>query len=350
MLKQKIICIFAPLVLTVGCDGGPSEEVSVQDTEEYWKSALVDNGVNLNGVNLNGVNLNGVNLNGVNLNGVNLNGVNLNGVNLNGVNLNSNHNGSLTGVSDNSGVTVSDAQLSGATLTGQLSNNTSLSLRIDSVTFSDTDRVYLYNVSARGDAGWVPLCGTASGKPIPAIPTSGQWDAASGAHIDDPNTFTFACVNAAVGKCITWGYQPWATKQECKGKTCRNQPLDAWLQACTRMVRADYCGDGVSHTRNGTPINVWDSLGIQVREGSAMRFEAEWSQDGAHCIQKTRWVMSQPNSLMTDSAYVQRYCSSRMRSGNNDSCGGSSDFSTEKGLDISVATRHLLRNESSTNL
>ncbi len=335
MLKQKIICIFAPLALTVGCDGVSTEELSAQDTEEYWKSALVDNGVNLNGVNLNGVNLNGVNLNGVNLNGVNLNGT---------------HNGSLSGTKENSGVTVSDSQLSGAMLTGQLSNNTALNLRIDSVTWSDTDHVYLYNVSLRGDLGWVPLCGTASGKPIPAIPTSGQWDAASGAHIDDPNTFTFACVNAAVGKCITWGYQPWATKQECKGKTCRNQPLDAWLQACTRMVRADYCGDGVAHTRNGTPINVWDSLGIQVREGSAMRFEAEWGQDGAHCIQKTRWVMSQPTSLITDSAYVQRYCGSRMRNGNNDSCGSSSDFSTEKGIDISVATRHLLRNESSTNL
>ena len=59
-----------------------------------------------------------------------------------------------------------------------------------------------------------------------------------------------------MGKCILWGYQPWSTKNECKGSKCRTQALDPWLQACTRMVRADYCGDGRSYTFDGTPIEI----------------------------------------------------------------------------------------------
>lgn len=31
-------------------------------------------------------------------------------------------------------------------------------------------------------------------------------------------------------------------------------------QVCTRMVCADYCGNGIGHTQNSTPIDVYDRL------------------------------------------------------------------------------------------
>ena len=55
------------------------------------------------------------------------------------------------------------------------------------------------------------------------------------------------------------------------------------------MVRADYCGDGTGHTRDGTPIDIFDTIGIQADEpASGMTFEAAWRADGAVCVRHTR--------------------------------------------------------------
>jgi hypothetical protein len=55
------------------------------------------------------------------------------------------------------------------------------------------------------------------------------------------------------------------------------------------MVRADYCGDGRGHTREGVQINVYDRLAIQVADPSpTMTFEAAWGADGAVCVHKVR--------------------------------------------------------------
>jgi hypothetical protein len=55
------------------------------------------------------------------------------------------------------------------------------------------------------------------------------------------------------------------------------------------MVRADYCGDGHSFTRDGTLIDLYDRLGIQKDEpGPGMRFEAGWGKDGATCVARVR--------------------------------------------------------------
>lgn len=56
------------------------------------------------------------------------------------------------------------------------------------------------------------------------------------------------------------------------------------------MARADYCGNGKAHTREGTGINVYDVLGIQKKtDVSGMVFEAAWEPDGATCINHPRW-------------------------------------------------------------
>jgi hypothetical protein len=74
------------------------------------------------------------------------------------------------------------------------------------------------------------------------------------------------------------GYKPW-----------KSEAMWDRHQACVRMVRADYCGDGVGHTRNGTPIDVYDDAGIQTEDPrAALTFEAAWGKDGAVCVSRTR--------------------------------------------------------------
>ena len=62
--------------------------------------------------------------------------------------------------------------------------------------------------------------------------------------------------------------------------------------ACVRMVRADYCGDGTPHTRNGTQIDIYDSLDVQRRAEDDPQnpqiFEAGWSPEGATYLYRPR--------------------------------------------------------------
>ena len=52
---------------------------------------------------------------------------------------------------------------------------------------------------------------------------------------------------------------------------------------------ADYCGDGIGHTRDGTPIDIFDRIRIQRDEPApGMTFEAAWRADGAACVRHTR--------------------------------------------------------------
>ncbi|QRK11263.1 hypothetical protein JQX13_15005 [Archangium violaceum] len=120
-----------------------------------------------------------------------------------------------------------------------------------------------------------------------ALAVSGVWDA-SGAHHDVPGKFTLACETGVISKCISWGYKPWAS--------WNGQSLAELHQACTRMARADYCGNGQSHTREGTVIDIYDGLGVLSRttessaswEPSRATFEAAWAPDGATCLSRTR--------------------------------------------------------------
>lgn len=64
-------------------------------------------------------------------------------------------------------------------------------------------------------------------------------------------------------------------------------------QACTRMVTADYCGDGTSHTVSGTAIDVFDFYNpiknVQEESSVAEYKEAEWTAAGASWLLKCRW-------------------------------------------------------------
>lgn len=60
--------------------------------------------------------------------------------------------------------------------------------------------------------------------------------------------------------------------------------------ATLRMLTADYCGDGTSQTWVGTPLDWTDQLGHVLFDPSSMSpvIEAEWSEDGALCLNTPR--------------------------------------------------------------
>lgn len=189
----------------------------------------------------------------------------------------------------------------GAELTTYTEQGQAVPLKIGDVELDATDpdqEIYLYTVlyQTETSSSWQNLCVPDAEGVAKAIPLSGHWDA-TGAHIDDGGV-TFACTNGVLAKCVRWGYKPW--------KSFEGNSLRDFHQACTRMARADYCGDGVGHTKNGTPINIYDRLKIQTPSpDTEMTFEAAWTPDGAMEINHTRW----PEALKD----VQSNCPERLQ-------------------------------------
>ncbi len=269
------------------CDRGDAEtdaDVSARD--------LGGNGIALNSAAVNGLQLNGWQMNGLQLNGWQMNGLQLNGLQLNGLQLN----GSLftaTKLVNGQTVAVQGLDFIGAqfALSGA---NGSATLRIDNI-YKDPANpngdVYFHQFSVlnAGSGTWSSLCRDSGGQPAPAIVLRNAWNMTTGARIDSPDAVTLACRGAALAKCVEFGYRPWATATSCVGGPCTQISLKDHHQACTRMVRADYCGTGTPHTFEGTPIDIFDRLSpiIQAegtRNLSNWSVEAEWGPNGALCV------------------------------------------------------------------
>jgi hypothetical protein len=169
----------------------------------------------------------------------------------------------------------------GAELLAQLSIGTLVRLRIEEVVRIPVRGTELsgYKVSVRTDEGWKPMCGEEGNVSI-AFP--GRWDynqgyAGAGGRIDDPNAFTFACRDFVLAKCIEdLGYFPWRVPD--------------LHEACVRMLRADFCGDGMSWTMEGVEIQIYDRKQVNREEyGEGVDperwgVEAEWGTGGALCM------------------------------------------------------------------
>ena len=124
-----------------------------------------------------------------------------------------------------------------------------------------------------------------------AIPVAAAFNT-HGDRVESTASFTFGCTVAVIAKCYRWGYRPWLT-----GSSYDFAQLH-W--ACTRLARADYCGNGQSWTHDGTLINVWDRApapGTFQDHGTPppdFFFEAGWSTHGAVCLSKQRWATLPP--------------------------------------------------------
>jgi hypothetical protein len=124
-----------------------------------------------------------------------------------------------------------------------------------------------------------PICGTdEKGIARQAIFIGGEWDDNSGtqgaggkALTADSGAISIGCRRVgAIAKCVSFGYKPWVSKE-----------MDELHQACVRMVRADFCGDGTAWTVDGNLIDIEDVFRIQKPQSTDFVFEATWSKNGA---------------------------------------------------------------------
>ncbi len=280
-VASKLALSFLVALPLSGCVLGDPEDID--DSSEYddfdldeaigetTQEVLTSNGMSINGMSINGMSINGMSINGMSINGMSINGMSINGSQLSGVKSN--------------GTAISGTGFVGASMTGTLTSGGAVSLRVDSAQLlpAPNNDVWAYGMSYQlaGTTTWSPMCGSSS---TLAVPLSGTWNLGSGvvgggSWTNSSTTFTFGCRGAALAKCVELGYKPWKI---VNGVSLRNHH-----QACVRMIRADYCGDGKAWTQDGTPINVYDSLNIQT-DGAAYKLDAEWTPAGARCIYKLR--------------------------------------------------------------
>ena len=156
-------------------------------------------------------------------------------------------------------------------------------VRIAGITPDQNDKAVLLH-DLRVDGTNTPLCRPdPDGKQL-GFPLAGR-TAPDGRFVEaGPGVFELVCTSGAQGKCVRFGYHPW---ESAPG----GRPMRDYFDACVRMLRADYCGDGHGWTRDGTIVDVWDDHGIQKTDAMSnptLSFEAGWRPAGAICVAHTR--------------------------------------------------------------
>ena len=180
------------------------------------------------------------------------------------------------------GRTMTQEELPGIILTLGDGSGQQRRIKIESVEPDGLDpkhEVVLYSFLEQNKetGAWSNVCAPDPAGRRLGFPVTGKFTA-DARHVASPNQLLIACTAGAEGKCIRLGYRPWLAEAG-----------EAHYQACIRMIRADYCGDGVSHTKDGTLITMADRIGIRSdRPTSAMTLEAHWAAEGAVCVNHTR--------------------------------------------------------------
>ncbi|HET7506430.1 MAG TPA: ADYC domain-containing protein [Kofleriaceae bacterium] len=272
--------------------------------------------INNQGTTMQGLNLQGASLAGMTMQGFRVDGATLSGEPLSQVRV---ERGEL--VAERGPSTLRGTALVGAHLRAQVRNldasppaTAQVEYRITAIapeTSSNdpthTGHTFLYTLEqlVAETGSWQPACDAdADGRRV-ALPLAATFDE-HGDRIVSSSLFTFGCTTGAIAKCYRWGYRPWVTGFG---------DLAAMHWTCTRLARADYCGIGRPHTRQGTTIDVWDNLPapgpIQRHEGLlglppvGMLFEAGWNTGGAVCLSRTRW-------LLGDGLIIAELCPDRL--------------------------------------
>jgi hypothetical protein len=288
----KSPCLLSAAVLSLVAACGGSDVASEQGITEHGSTQLVSlNGRKANGPVLNGRKPNGTALDGLFVASVNLAGATQAGAALTGVSLAKSSFSATTAAKK----TITGTALAGATFTATLSDGSTLPIKVDAVSQLAAPNADLlgYSVSYQTASSTSALCGyELDGSAVQAVPVIGSFNygqgvTGGGSYTTSTSVFTFACRHYAIEKCIEFGYAPW---KNTNGTTLQN----AWV-ACTRMLRADYCGDGTPNTVDGTIIDVYDRYNIQTVSMPAWPVEAEWGTAGANCLTpnvKDRYVLA----------------------------------------------------------
>ncbi len=291
-------------IAALGVSACAPDVIAMSSTEQastqLWP--LQQQGTELQGMHLQGMQLQGMTMQGFQFAGASLGGTPL-------VNLRV-ENGELVAEQDQ--VTLRGAALVGAHLYAQATVDEAdppvtvpVEYRITDIAEedpkydpTDTGSTFLYTLEQNVDntGVWQPACRPDLDGRSVAIPVAATWNA-QGDRVESSSLFTLGCTTGVIAKCYRWGYRPWVTGYG---------DLVPMHWACTRLARADYCGDGVPHTEDGTWINLWDDLPppgpIQqhgARTPDGMHFEAAWNTDGAECLSRTRWKADMPSIAKT---------------------------------------------------
>jgi hypothetical protein len=261
-MKRALAC--ALFFVACSAETAPSSDRTCEPDPELGAS-LSPRAVRLGGWDANGVALNGVSRGGWDGNGAMLDGVDFSAV-VGAANelVAKNPDGSVVG-----GETFVGSKLKGVRRDGS-----TLDLVISSFDRSADGTIAYYGLEHARDN----VCNEG----MRGMFVRGVWDE-RGAWHDSVSvsggsvSMSYSCADGAIAKCIEMGYAPWSAGHDLH-------------QACTRMVRADYCGSGISFTKDGTLIDVFDTRGIQTRTGSSdFVFEAAWGVDGATCVNRPRF-------------------------------------------------------------
>ena len=262
-------------------------------------SRVEQHGINMQGINMQGINMQGINMQGMSMLGYRFAGATLGGVPLVDLRV---MRGEL--VAGHDGSTLRGTALVGAQLVAEARNITVdppasalATYRITAIAPEDsrydptnTGHTFLYTLEqfVPDNGTWQAACPADQDGRSVAIPLRATWNE-HGDRVESSTLFTFGCTTGVIAKCYRWGYRPW---------TDEFGDLVPYHQTCTRVARADYCGDGTPHTHDGTQINIWDRLpsgGIQHHGGQlptlGMLFEAGWNTEGAVCLSHARWLL-----------------------------------------------------------
>ncbi|MBL0692250.1 ADYC domain-containing protein [Comamonas sp. JC664] len=154
--------------------------------------------------------------------------------------------------------------------------------------WASSNHTYLYEVhyTPTGGSTSLPLCAMGVNR---AVPVQGLFTT-QGARQESTQRFTLGCDAGVIAKCYRWGYMPWRDGAQQPGAITEAH----W--SCTRMARADYCGQGIPFTQDGTRIQPWDALTPAiisppgpVSSVEDMSFEAGWNTQGPACLSHLRW-------------------------------------------------------------
>jgi hypothetical protein len=297
-MYRYIHVMMVSAAVTAGCDEAIEDVVADGPTQ---LRALNDNGIELNGAAANGTRFNGTRFNGTWFNGAMLLDARFAGSvesKLSGWSLVPGT--SLLQATDADGRVYVGEELVGAGLRWLIKDESQGTLdvymRIAAVTQSQRwPDVYFTDIEVRVGAGaWESLCTDGAGSPTEAIVIPGFFDEETASwHPGEGGELAFACRGTAAGKCLEWGYRVWASHE--------GEALADHYRACTRMVRADYCGNNVPHTVNGTVIDVSDGLKPPILAPETdWAVEAKWGPDGAVCLNQPRKLMYSREAVVAE--------------------------------------------------
>ena len=155
-------------------------------------------------------------------------------------------------------------------------------IRIQAVLEDGHHGVLLHEVEAQGpDGTWANICAPDRDNRRLALFIEGH-DLPDGRQVQVPGRLSITCTGGVQAKCLRAGYVPWIDPE-------RPGTGPDMFQTCTRMFRADYCGDGLGWTRNGMTIDMFDVRGmVEPAEPATLPLEAAWGVNGAVCVHHTR--------------------------------------------------------------